>query len=56
MDSAAAARLNKKQYRDVRVTVDNGIATLQGSVELYEYKADAARPFFMPRAKPPSAT
>jgi osmotically-inducible protein OsmY len=41
--SAAAARLGKKQYHDVRVTVDGGIATLQGSVELYEYKADAAK-------------
>jgi osmotically-inducible protein OsmY len=39
--SDAAARLNKKQYRDVKVSVDNGIATLTGTVDLYEYKADA---------------
>ncbi|MGA3262620.1 MAG: BON domain-containing protein [Terracidiphilus sp.] len=39
----AAARLNKKQYRDVKVTVDNGIATLSGTVDLYEYKIDAAK-------------
>lgn len=41
--SDAAARLNKKQYRDVKVTVDNGIATLTGTVVLVEYKADAER-------------
>jgi osmotically-inducible protein OsmY len=41
--SDAAARLNKKQYRDVKVTMDNGIATLTGSVDLYEYKADAEK-------------
>ena len=40
---AAAARLNHKQYRDVKVTVDNGIATLTGTVDLYEYKADAEK-------------
>ena len=39
--SEAAARLDKKQYHDVKVTVDNGIATLTGTVELYEYKSDA---------------
>jgi osmotically-inducible protein OsmY len=39
----AAARLNHKQYRNVKVTVDNGIATLTGSVDLYEYKADAEK-------------
>jgi hyperosmotically inducible protein len=37
----AAARLNKKEYRNVKVAVDNGIATLSGTVDLYEYKADA---------------
>jgi len=42
-DSAAAARLNKSQFKDVKVTVDNGIATLTGSVSLYEYKADAGK-------------
>jgi osmotically-inducible protein OsmY len=41
--SDAAARLNKKQYRDVKVTVENGIATLTGTVDLYEYKADAEK-------------
>jgi osmotically-inducible protein OsmY len=39
----AAARLNHKQYRNLKVTVDNGIATLTGSVDLYEYKADAEK-------------
>jgi osmotically-inducible protein OsmY len=39
----AAARLNKKQYSNVKVTVDNGIATLTGAVDLYEYKADAEK-------------
>jgi osmotically-inducible protein OsmY len=39
----AAARLNKKQYRNVKVTVDNGIATLSGTVDLFEYKADAEK-------------
>jgi hyperosmotically inducible periplasmic protein len=38
----AAARLNKKQFSNVKVDVDaNGIATLSGTVDLYEYKADA---------------
>jgi osmotically-inducible protein OsmY len=41
--SAAAAKLNKKQFRQVNVTVDNGIATLSGTVDLYEYKADAEK-------------
>ncbi|MDR3751996.1 MAG: BON domain-containing protein [Terracidiphilus sp.] len=41
--SDAAARLNKKQFRNVKVDVDNGIATLTGSVDLYEYKADAEK-------------
>jgi osmotically-inducible protein OsmY len=40
--SDAAARLNKKQFQNVKVSVDaNGIATLSGSVDLYEYKVDA---------------
>jgi osmotically-inducible protein OsmY len=39
----AAARLDKKQYRDVKVSVENGIATLTGTVDLYEYKADAEK-------------
>jgi osmotically-inducible protein OsmY len=41
--AAAESRLNKKQFRDVHVAVDNGIATLTGTVDLYEYKADAAK-------------
>jgi hyperosmotically inducible protein len=41
--SAVESRLNKKQFRDVHVTVDNGVATLTGTVDLYEYKADAAK-------------
>jgi osmotically-inducible protein OsmY len=39
----AAARLDKKQYKDVKVSVEQGIATLTGSVDLYEYKADAEK-------------
>jgi hyperosmotically inducible protein len=40
--SDAAARLNKKQFQSVHVNVDsNGIATLTGTVDLYEYKAEA---------------
>jgi osmotically-inducible protein OsmY len=41
--SAAEARLNKSQFKDVKVSVDNGIATLSGTVNLYEYKADAGK-------------
>jgi hyperosmotically inducible protein len=40
--SDAQAKLNKSQFKDVKVSVDNGIATLNGSVSLYEYKKDAA--------------
>jgi osmotically-inducible protein OsmY len=39
----AASRLDKKQFHDVKVNVENGIATLTGSVDLYEYKADAEK-------------
>jgi hyperosmotically inducible periplasmic protein len=35
------SKLNKKQFQNVKVTVENGIATLSGTVDLYEYKADA---------------
>jgi osmotically-inducible protein OsmY len=35
------AKLNKKQFQNVKVSVENGIATLTGTVDLYEYKADA---------------
>ncbi len=41
--SALASRLGKKQFKDVHATVDNGIATLSGNVDLYEFKADAAK-------------
>src|SRR5580658_2430911 len=41
--SAAQGRLDKSQFKDVKVSVDNGIATLSGTVSLYEYKADAAK-------------
>ena len=40
--SDAQGKLDKKQFKDVKVSVDNnGIATLTGKVDLYEYKADA---------------
>jgi osmotically-inducible protein OsmY len=41
--SAAQARLNKKQYKDVHASVENGVATLTGTVDLAEYKLDAAK-------------
>ena len=41
--AAAQARLNKKQYKDVHVAVQNGVATLSGTVDLAEYKLDAAK-------------
>jgi hyperosmotically inducible protein len=41
--SAVTAKLDKKQFKDVKVTVENGIATLTGTVDLYEYKADAGK-------------
>lgn len=40
--SDAQAKLKKSQFKDVKVSIDNGIATLTGSVSLYEYKKDAA--------------
>lgn len=43
MAESAAARLNKAQFKDVKVTVENGIATLTGTVSLYEYKMDAGK-------------
>jgi osmotically-inducible protein OsmY len=42
-DSAAEARLNKSQFKEVKVSVDNGIAALTGTVSLYEYKSDAEK-------------
>jgi hyperosmotically inducible protein len=41
--TAVTARLNKKQFQGVKATVDNGVATLTGTVDLYEYKADAGK-------------
>lgn len=36
------SKLGGKQYKGVKVSVDSsGVATLSGTVELYEYKADA---------------
>ncbi len=42
-ETAAANRLDKKQFKDVKVSVENGIATLTGAVDLYQYKADAEK-------------
>jgi hyperosmotically inducible periplasmic protein len=41
-DNEAQTKLNKPQFKDVKVSVDGGIATLTGTVSLYEYKKDAA--------------
>lgn len=40
-DSDVQGRLNKSQFKDVKVSVQDGIATLSGTVSLYEYKRDA---------------
>jgi osmotically-inducible protein OsmY len=40
--SEAAARLDKKEFHDVKVTVDQGVATLTGTVDLYAYKTEAS--------------
>ncbi|MDE3200930.1 MAG: BON domain-containing protein [Acidobacteriota bacterium] len=40
---AAEAKLNKDRFGHVTVQVENGIATLRGTVSLYEYKADAEK-------------
>jgi osmotically-inducible protein OsmY len=39
--SDVQAKLNKSQFKNVKVDVQNGIATLTGTVDLYEYKVDA---------------
>src|SRR5664279_3380829 len=39
--SEAMSKLNKKQFKDVKVSVENGVATLTGTVDLFEYKMDA---------------
>ncbi len=41
LQTAVQDKLNKKQFQNVKVTVDNGVATLSGTVDLYEWKADA---------------
>lgn len=41
--AAAEQKLHGKQFRSVTVTVDNGIATLAGSVDLYATKTDAEK-------------
>ena len=38
---AVASKLNKKQFQNVKADVQNGVVTLTGTVDLYEYKADA---------------
>jgi osmotically-inducible protein OsmY len=39
--SLAQSRLDKPQFKNVKVNVQDGIATLSGAVDLYEYKVDA---------------
>jgi len=39
----AEARLNKSQFNKVSVDVKDGIATLNGTVDLYQHKTDAER-------------
>lgn len=42
--SAIQKKLDKKEYKNVQAAVDgSGIATLSGTVDLYEYKMDAGR-------------
>jgi hyperosmotically inducible protein len=41
--AAVTAKLDKKQFHNVKVAVENGIAALTGTVDLYEFKADAAK-------------
>jgi hyperosmotically inducible periplasmic protein len=44
LENAAMAKLKKSQFKDVKASVDsNGIATLTGTVSLYEYKMDAQK-------------
>jgi hyperosmotically inducible periplasmic protein len=39
--AAATAKLARKQFQNVKIMVENGVAVLTGTVDLYEYKADA---------------
>lgn len=41
--SGAQARLNKRQFKNVTVSVNNGVATLTGTVNLFLDKTDAAK-------------
>jgi osmotically-inducible protein OsmY len=41
--SEAQSRLNKSQFKAVKVDVQDGVATLSGTVDLYEYKIDAEK-------------
>jgi osmotically-inducible protein OsmY len=42
-DAAVRLKLNKKQFRNVKVSVDRSIATLTGTVDIYAYKTDAEK-------------
>ncbi|MFY9854343.1 MAG: BON domain-containing protein [Terracidiphilus sp.] len=37
----ATARLNKKEFRDIKVSENHGIVTLTGTVDLYAFKVEA---------------
>jgi hyperosmotically inducible periplasmic protein len=39
--SEAQSKLNKQQFKNVKVSVQDGVAMLTGTVDLYEYKVDA---------------
>ena len=39
--SEAQSKLNKSQFKNVKVSVQDGVATMTGTVDLYEYKVDA---------------
>lgn len=41
VSSAVMAKLNNKHFQNVKAEVSNGVATLTGTVDLYEYKAEA---------------
>ncbi len=43
---AVQSRLNKKQFKNVKATVKDGVATLTGTVDLYMFKADAQKSAF----------
>ena len=39
--SEVQSKLDKSQFKNIKVAVQDGVATLSGTVDLYEYKADA---------------